>query len=879
MTDARLEIPLRWLDDAPPARVGGVTWGVPLPRGAVSDLDALSVRGREGGPVPCQLWPLATWPDGSVKWAGAAIGATDAPPADYVIDVGARTESADPVMVAEDTQEVRVETAGLRVVVPRRGDTLFRSIARGGVEVARDGRLVSLRAETPDGDHPGPREEFRSQVDEVRIEQRGPVRAVIRLAGRHVREDGGREWLPFVVRLVVHAGSDEVRMTHTLVWDGDAQSDFLAGLGVVADVPLRTQPHDRHVRFATAEGGVFAEAVRGLTGLRRDPGAEVRRAQLEGRATPDVGAWDPTVSERLRWVPAWGDYTLAQHSADGYELRKRTAEGHAWIPAAAGTRAEGLVSLSDPEGGFGIGVRAFWQSHPGRLDVRGAAGDMATVVAWLHSPGARPMDLRFYHDGLGQEDFADQLDALEITYEDYEPGFGDPHGIARTHELTLYAWEATPSREEFAARVDRLQRPPLLQATPGHMAACRVFGDWAPVDRSTPMRAEIEDSLDVLLEFYLGQPEQRRWYGFWDYGDVMHAYDFDRHTWRYDVGGYAWDNSELSPDLWLWYSYLRSGRADVFRLAEAMTRHTGEVDVYHLGRFRGLGSRHNVQHWGCSAKQLRISNPAYRRFLHYLTADERIGELLDELRDSDETFLGVDPTRKVRPDAAEYRPDRSALAVGLGTDWGSLAATWLADWERTGNERSRDRLLGTMADIAALPQGFLTGEALYDLDAGRFDTTRDRVAVSHLSAVFGLVEVCSELIDLVDVPGFRDAWLRYCRLYLASPEVQEAETGAALTGVHLEQAHSRLTAYAARALDDDGLRELAWRAFDGIGEWLLHRRELRIERIDPPRVAAPVDEIPSISTNDASQYGLAAIQLLAILGDRVEDLAQRMGSA
>ncbi|MFP3467710.1 Tat pathway signal sequence domain protein, partial [Leifsonia sp. SIMBA_070] len=102
-----------------------------------------------------------------------------------------------------------------------------------------------------------------------------------------------------------------------------------------------------------------------------------------------------------------------------------------------------------------------------------------------------------------------------------------------------------------------------------------------------------------------------------------------------------------SPDLWLWYSYLRTGRADVFRFAEAMTRHTGEVDVYHLGRFKGLGSRHNVQHWGCSAKQLRISTPAYRRFYHYLTADERVGDLLDELRDSDETFLGLDPTRKV----------------------------------------------------------------------------------------------------------------------------------------------------------------------------------------------------------------------------------------
>ena len=80
----------------------------------------------------------------------------------------------------------------------------------------------------------------------------------------------------------------------------------------------------------------------------------------------------------------------------------------------------------------------------------------------------------------------------------------------------------------------------------------------------------------------------------------MHTYDFDRHEWRYDIGGYAWDNSELATDVWLWMYFLRSGRADAFRFAEAMTRHTGEVDVHHLGRFAPLGSRHNVQHWGCS---------------------------------------------------------------------------------------------------------------------------------------------------------------------------------------------------------------------------------------------------------------------------------------
>ncbi|WP_404434688.1 Tat pathway signal sequence domain protein [Microbacterium lacus] len=872
-------VPLRWLDGAAPdALPGGVTWGAPLPRGAVAGVDALQVRIVDGAPVPAQFWPLATWPDGSLKWVGAAIGATDEP-AEYEIVTDAASaapESHAQIGVSRGGSSLVVDNGLIELEIDLPGphatvDTLFRSLTRGGTVVAENVRLVSLLQSTvPEDGGAAVRMPYRSRISVVEVEQEGPIRAVVRIEGSHRAESGDREWLPFVVRLVVIAGSAEIRLVHTVIWDGDAEVDFLAGLGVRADVPLRAALHDRHVRVAGADGGFHSEAVRGLTGLRRDPGVDVRAAQIAGRQTPPLAEWNTEVSHRLDLIPSWGDVTLTQLSADGFSIRKRTAPGHGWVDAGAGTRAEGFVSLSDPQGGFGIGVRSFWQSHPGQLDVRGAAGERAELTAWLHAPQAQPMDVRFYHDGLGQDTFASQLDALEITYEDYEPGFGDAHGVARTHELTLFAFDATPPIEKLASAVDRLQRPPLLQPTPTHLHSVRVFGDWAPVERSSPVRAEIEDSIDFLLEFYLGQIDQRRWYGFWNYGDVMHAYDHDRHVWRYDVGGYAWDNSELSPDLWLWYSYLRTGRADVFRLAEAMTRHTGEVDVYHLGRWKGLGSRHNVQHWGCSAKQLRISSPIYRRIFYYLTADERVGDLLTELRDSDERFLDTDPTRKVRTDAATYRPDRAALAVGLGTDWGALAATWLADWERTGNERSRDRLLGTMADIGALPHGFLTGEALYDLDSGRFETTRDRVAVSHLSAVFGLVEVCSELIDLVDVPGFADAWNHYCRLYLASAAEQTAAAGAPLQGIHLEQAHSRLAAYAAKSTGDAGLGALAWRAFEGVGEWLVHRRDFTLRRIEAPHVLNPVDEVPSVSTNDAAQYGLAAIQNLALIGDRLE---------
>jgi hypothetical protein len=122
--------------------------------------------------------------------------------------------------------------------------------------------------------------------------------------------------------------------------------------------------------------------------------------------------------------------------------------------------------------------------------------------------------------------------------------------------------------------------------------------------------------------------------------------DETRHVWRYDVGGYvclvprlpsfhqgslplsqAWDNGELGTDLWLWMSFLRTGRADVFRMASAMTRHLGEADFHHTGTFAGLGSRHHVTHWGDGAKEARITGSTLKRPFYYLTSTLTIQDL------------------------------------------------------------------------------------------------------------------------------------------------------------------------------------------------------------------------------------------------------------
>ncbi len=854
---------LSWLEGDSPALTRGTTWGQPWPRGQYKADTRFTLTNSAGAAVPLQSWVSATWPDGSIKWSAHAVPDGYTLGESFSIQPGKPVAPAKPVSVADKGEYLQVDTGVIQARINKQGRYIIHSLKRGGRVTAQNAVLVGMRLDDPE--QPAKQEAFVSQIDKVTIEQSGPVRAVLKLEGQHLC-DGGRKWLPFTLRLMFYAGAESVNLTHSFVFDGDAQTDFIRALGLRFDVAMTDELYNRHVRFVGQEQGVWGESPQGITGLRRDPGEAVRQAQVAGIATPPIESWDERVSSRMHWIPVWNDYSLTQLSANGFSIKKRTKAGHGWIDSDQGHRACGATYVGGVSGGVLFGMRDFWQLHPVQVDIRHAGSDLAQTTLWFWSPEAPAMDVRFYHDGLGQETYEDELDALNITYEDYEPGFGDAHGVARSCDFTLFVLANTPSREDTAKMADAIRLPPQVVAAPEDFVKSGVFGSlFSLPDRSTPMKRAIEDRLDFQLKYYHSQVDQRHWYGFWNYGDIMHTYDGDRHVWRYDVGGYAWDNSELSPDLWLWLAFLRSGDATTFRLAEAMTRHNRDVDIYHAGRFKGFGSRHNVQHWGCSAKQLRISTSAYRRFHYYLTADARTGDVLNEVINADAMLATLAPGRKL----GSTRTLPGDAGIGVGTDFGSAAANWLTAWERTGDKQYRDRLENAMRVIGGHPQGFFNGGYGFDSKQHYLLPTPDfGPSVSHLSSVFGLIEICAELIELIDVPEFKEAWLRYGRFYSASKKEQEAELGKAMKGNSLTVGHSRLTAYAAKQTEDKALAKRAWKEFQFHGSV---KEDLNTHHVSGPNVLNPIDEVTWISTNDAAQWGLAAIQNLALIADVLDD--------
>ncbi|MGA3182122.1 MAG: Tat pathway signal sequence domain protein [Verrucomicrobiota bacterium] len=762
-------VKLDWLDGKPPAVRQSVSWGVPWPKGKVRKTDSFALKTADGNAVPAQSWPTAYWPDGSIMWSGHTITATPDMAGPLEISVGATADPAFKIACSQDSQAITIDTGVIRVRLPKQGSSLIESIFLGDRKIAQDGKLVCQLEDRSDLETARTirQEDFISRIKTVTLEQQGPIRAVVKVEGDHKSATSARAWLPFVVRFYFSAGLDSIRIVHSFVFDSDGQKDFIKGLGIWFSVPLREEVINRHVRFGGDEG-MWAEPVEPLVGRRvitSGDQSQIFPTQLAGQRIPNADQYVPAQQQYIRDIANWDDYKLTQANANGFVIQKRTQSKSSWLHAAEGKRALGLVFLGDVTGGLAVDVKKFWQKNPSALEIHGATSPLGELRVWLWSPDVPAMDMRHY-DIKGH--------GLDMAYEDWKEGWDSPLGVANTAELTLWAFPSVPANADLVKMAQAGAEPSLLVCAPRYYHDQRAFGFWSLPDRSSAVRRSMEDQNEAAMIFYRDEVDQRSWYGLWDYGDMGRMYDEIRHVWRYDIGGQAWNNTELLPDFWLWYNFLRTGRADYFRLAEAMTRNTSEVDIHHLGRFAPLGSRHNVNHWGDGAKQPRISLAGLKRFYYFLTTDERIGDLMREQLTADATYAQVKKTDPRMPESGQY------ASASFGTDWAAYCSNWLTEYERTLDTRWLDKIKAGMDSQLALAgaPGQLLGAGPYDPATGKFmgggrgggrGGGGGGGGPTGFDLLFGTVEVMAELELVVEHPNYWEAWHQYAVRTVGQP--------------------------------------------------------------------------------------------------------------
>lgn len=611
----------------------------------------------------------------------------------------------------------------------------------------------------------------------------------------------------FVIRAYTYKGSDKIKMVHTLIVDSVLNRQGLNELGIHFKVAMHGRAYERYVNLDNHKMSV---------------------QPLVARREINMKKMDDRTRLMLDNIAKWDGFRLSQLSPNGYSIRKRATSRTPWIGTMEGTRSKGWVAVGDSTSQTAFWLKDFWESYPSTLQVDNARSDTATVSIYLYSPEAEPYSFEHY-DTIAH--------SLEAAYEDVQPGMSTAWGIGRSSTLYIYR-NGDPSISDDIQLGEATFLP-----TPEYLHRKRAFGIWSLPTRESQRDIVVENTLDSIMDFYNREIERNGWYGYFNYGDVMHTYDPWRGQWRYDVGGYAWDNTELGTPAMLWYQFLRTASPTVWRMATAMTRHCSEVDSYHIGPHAGLGSRHNVIHWGCGAKESRISEAWWNRFMYYLTADDRLGDIMHEVTDADTLLYTLDPMRLAQP--RDLYPCSAPARLRIGPDWLGYVSNWMTEWERFGkpNEQSgnyyKNKIITGMSSIAALRHGIFSGpKALgYYPDSGRITNECDSTVMNtnHLITIMGGFELINELEMSIDHKPFFATWLDHAARY--KQEAKRITRSKFLI--------PRLSAYAGWRLGSEQLKATAW------DDLLNH---------------SPLDANKKIlSTNDCATWTLDAIFLKEVI--------------
>src|SRR5204863_7713129 len=109
-----------WLDHAAPTVATGVSFGLPWPRGAVQKGESLHLIDAKGQSIPLQSWPLAYWPDGSLKWTGHAISADAGMNGPFTVEPGNIAAPKTPLKSGESADAITIDTGPIRCVIEKK---------------------------------------------------------------------------------------------------------------------------------------------------------------------------------------------------------------------------------------------------------------------------------------------------------------------------------------------------------------------------------------------------------------------------------------------------------------------------------------------------------------------------------------------------------------------------------------------------------------------------------------------------------------------------------------------------------------------------------------------------------------------------------------
>ncbi len=835
---------------------GYTTFGSAWNKGEVNASADFLLENEQKEQIPVQSRVTAYWPDGTIKWVAHTADSSRMGKIVKLCPTYNIMNDEKQIVFLETSEQYQIQGERISLIIPKSGTDLVKDIYIDGIKrVTKANAVLVLEQRESTGSVRVSKELTGiGEIELVTLEDKGPLSLGFCIKGTHLIREHGEERIPFTLRIRVYLDLKQLEFSHTFVYDGDEKRDFLKGIGIRFFCPLEGRKYNRHIKFGT-DYGVFHEAINLLLTWRPRIPEGIYQNQIDGKLV-DLSYVSKEITEAANHIPTWSNYEIFQDSVSHFAICKNVEEGCCYVEGLHGYRAPGTAAFGGENGSLLFAMRDFWRKYPSGYSFMNMDRDEMEATVWFWTPKAEPMDFRHYaNQGYDQ-----------TYYEGFPEVGATPYGIANTNTFSLTGFDKLiPSDQEMQEFGVQIEKPPIYLGTPDYYHNSRVLGFFSLPKRETEFEQWVEKQLDEAIDFYKQEIELRNWYGMFNYGDVMHTYDPYRHCWRYDMGGYAWQNTELVPTLWLWLAFLRTGREDIFILAEAMSRHCSEVDIYHLGPLKGIGSRHNVRHWGCSCKEARIAMAGHHRFYYYLTGDYRMGDILEEVKDGDHATLNMNPLRYFYSKEEMVYPTHART----GPDWSSFCSNWMTRWERFHDPEYEQKIRTGIEDIKKAPLKLISGP---DFEYNPMDNHLRYIGErgaggTHLQICMGAAQVWLELGELLEDEEWKKMLADYGRFYYLDRANQLEESGGIIgeREFSLPFMAAAMGAYGGAYFKDDKLARTTWRILlQGI---LLEndRAGFSYHSMKNAGNQETLREIPWISTNFVSQWCLNVIMALEFI--------------
>lgn len=520
-----------------------VRHGVPWPKGFLRENMPISARDENGASLPIATRILNRWPDGSIQWTLIDLSLDLSPSQKRIIEIHAdpadvRPTPVHPVIVSETSNEIRAGNSLVDFSIPRApGDSLVHGWIAGDLDVViTDNAGVEFSA-------------AKCRTKKISIENFNPLRAVLRVEGKHESADG-HTLLEFWVRFTICANRPDVTVTyhyHNL----EKQEP---------GVTLRTMLLRLNTRLpADAERAI----IHGFRGRATRPEPFRLREDFEICAsnTMDLANYEST--HRGLTGGGAGRVFIRQP-----ELLRDDPLKRPWF----------LRSVVDFKFQSKDDPAAYVWAHLGLVSDRGSL-----VVAGANMVGLHPKSLAVRGNTVEYWIWPQWAGAMEITQGegrtlDFRAALLPPRASDMDVLAMQLSWEVSGIYAHWGA-----QGPVQTSMDIDHVRKCRVFHvDKLP--RYLPGE-RLAFERKVQAQWAPDGPVPAN--GHWHYGDVFA---------RWDIGV---NNEEMVGHVWF-QEYLRSGRPACLEQAIAQTQHIADVDIcaysadpYQNGGMCAHGPRHN----------------------------------------------------------------------------------------------------------------------------------------------------------------------------------------------------------------------------------------------------------------------------------------------